>query len=91
MDFEKSMKYTNKKRTLCEVIREANDIIEDWDKDYIVTAPVAMNQIKNRLKEIHTMAKKMTKKLYKYSKKWDKDFWAENKDYEEDLLRRMNE
>jgi hypothetical protein len=94
MDFEKSMKWANKKRTICEVIREIDD---DLEEDEIVAWRIANPTIEARykdirklLEEVHGMAKKMTKKLYKYSKEWDKEFWEDNKDYEEDLKRRLN-
>ncbi len=89
MDFEKSMKYANKKRTICEVVRECNDIIDGRILEYQKTDGQQFDEIREKLKEIHSMAKSMTKKLYKYSKKWDKDFWRDNPDYEEDLKRRM--
>ena len=83
MDFEKSMKYTNKKRTICEVVRECNDIIDG------VSELITTRQLRNKLEEIHNMAKAMTKRLYAYSKEWDADFWKDNPDYEKDLKRRL--
>ena len=83
MDFEKSMKFTNKKRTLCEVIRECNDIIDG------ISESKQTRQLRNKFEEIHNMAKAMTKRLYEYSKEWDADFWKDNPDYEKDLKRRL--
>ena len=95
MDFEKSMKYTNKKRTICECIREINDKIENEEiLAWRVGEPETeerFKEIRILLKEIHTMAKKMTHKLYEYSKEWDKEFWDANPDYEQDLKRRLSE
>lgn len=80
MKFEKSMKFTNKKRTICEVIREINDIINEntYDKD----------KMKGKIKEIHDMAKRMSKKLYAYKKDWDKNEYGINPDYEQDIKNR---
>ena len=89
MYFEKSMRTANKKRTICEVVRECYDILVDFDDGCTMTIPVALNELSKRIKEIHEMAKRMTHKLYEYSKEWDAEFWAENPDYEEDLKRRI--
>ena len=82
----KQKRETNKKRTICEVLRECDELF-DYEKDkrrmVIIT--------RRKLKEIRGMAKRMTTKLYEYSKQWDKDFWEDNPEYEESLLRRMNE
>ena len=48
MKFEKSMKWANKKRTVCEVIRECNDII---DKERFVNINNYV-EVKNKLEEI---------------------------------------
>lgn len=47
--------------------------------------------LKEKLKEIHNMCKRMTHKLYEYNKEFDKDWWEDNPDYEADLKRRLNE
>jgi len=79
MEFEKSMKVANKQRTLCEVVREVNDYLKEHPDSLIL----------EKLKEIHSMAKRMTKKLYEYNKEYDKGWWEKNPDYEKDLLRRL--
>lgn len=83
MDFEKSMKFTNKKRTICEVIREVNDAI-----NFIDDKRRLKNTIRIKIAEIHDMAKRMNSKLVQYSKKWDNGFWGDNNDYEEAKGRR---
>ena len=47
-------------------------------------------ELKEKLEEIHDMAKRMSRKLYEYNKKWDAEFWENNPDYEQDLLRRID-
>ena len=92
MDFEKSMKFTNKKRTICEVIRECNDIINTemyFDGSAADCGDHLVSEIVAKLKEIHDMAKRMTKRLYAYSKEWDADFWKDNPEYEKHLKKRM--
>jgi hypothetical protein len=85
MDLEKSMKHTNKMRTICEVVREVNDALNTIsDKRRL------KNTIRIKIEEIHNMAKRMSKKLYEYSKKWDADFWEANNDYGEAVERRRN-
>ena len=79
MNFPESMKYANRERTSCEVVRELFELVRD--------DPAAVE----KLKEIHTMAKRMSTKLYEYNKEYDKGWWEKNPDYEEDLKRRLNE
>jgi hypothetical protein len=69
-------------RTLCEVLREINDILQgniDHDKIFPL------------LVEAEKMGKKMSRKLRQYSKEWDVEWWERNKDYEADLIKRENE
>lgn len=77
------MKYlTCKFRTLCEVLREINDMHQsDSEHDKIV---------RKKLSEAEDMGKRMDKKLLQYNKDVYKDFWEANKDYEEDLQRRLD-
>ncbi len=95
MEFEKSMKWANKKQTICESIRDANDTLkelglmccsdcqcdDDWQK--------LNSQLVEIFKEIHNMAKGMTKRLYKYNKEWDAEFWEKNPEYEKNLRKRL--
>jgi hypothetical protein len=74
-----SMRNASKQRTLCEVLREINDLTQDRPA---VTAKLA---------EAESMAKRMSKKLLEYNKKIFKHWWAKNDDYEKDLVHRLNE
>lgn len=64
------------KRTICEVLREIQDVISD---DMVIT----------KLIEAEHMAKRMSAKMIEYNKDVFNDFWEENEDYELDILRRM--
>jgi len=78
-----SMKDVANKRTVCEVLREINDMHQGTgDKDIYTRA---------LLLEAESMAKKMSHKLYRYSKKWDKGWWKKNREYEARLLRRLGQ
>jgi hypothetical protein len=81
MDFEKSMKYINDKRTICEVVRECCDALGGED--------INKNLMRHKLKEIHAMAKRRSKKLFNYSKEWDHEFWQDNPEYERSLRRKF--
>lgn len=70
-------KTANKDRTICEVLREIWELTE---KD----------EIKTLLHEAQDMAKRMAYRLMQYNKQVFSDFWAENKDYEEDLRSRID-
>lgn len=75
-----SMRMAYNYRTLCEVLREINDAAQGLPNHAIILS---------KLKEAEAMAKRIVTKLYEYSKTSDKDWWEQNKDYEQDLLRRM--
>lgn len=76
-----SMRFTNKKRTLCEVLREIHDEHSGKNKhDALIRAKIA---------ESIQMAKRMTKKLYEYNKEYDADWWKENPNYEKSLKKRI--
>jgi ubiquinone/menaquinone biosynthesis C-methylase UbiE len=71
------------KRTLCEVLREVFDLIDD------PRVPVDIHcAAQNSLEDAYTMAKKMDKKLHEYKYNWDETFWLPNPNYHEDLKRR---
>ena len=72
-----SLKTVNKKRTVCEVLREINDIAG------------SNPEIHNRLVEAEGMCKKMAKKLYEYNKDFDKGWWKKNPNYEKSLKARL--
>lgn len=69
-------------RTLCEVLREINDLSKGNELH---------EKIFTKLQECETMAKKMSRKLRKYSHEWEKDWWDKNLDYEADVIKRENE
>ena len=71
-----------KLRTICEVLREINDMHQgDTDAD---------KQTRSRLIEAEAMAKKMDKKLLKYAKHYHRKFFKENPEYEKRLEERLN-
>jgi len=76
-----SMRFTNNIRTLCEVLREINDMHQGTNTHD--------NCIRIKLSECQMMAKKMSKKLYEYNKEYDKDWWDKNTAYDEALNKRM--
>jgi hypothetical protein len=85
---EAKLKYwVSKKRTICEVIREINDLIENCRfqdrEDYI-------EKFRELVLEAFTMGKKMDAKLREYKQDWDKGFYEGNKNYKEDMQVRGN-
>jgi len=69
-------------RTICEVLREINDLhqgISLQDK-----------LIRKKLFEAENMAKRMSEKLVEYNKKVYAGWWKKNQDYASDLKRRLN-
>ena len=79
--FDMSLRGAFPKRTLCEVLREINDIHQG-------STPV---DIKTRglLVEAEAMGKKMSFKLLEYNKDVYADWWKDNPDYEKKLRERM--
>ena len=76
-----SMRDASLKRTICEVLREINDMHQGTsDHDNIV---------RFKLAEAEHMAKRMTAKLRDYNKEYDADWWEKNPDYERDLNNRL--
>jgi len=75
-------KYADKRRTICEVLREL------YDLTYAIKNETIKEEMRIRLKTAYEMAKKMDRKLHEYKFGWDKDFWEVNKDYTKDLERR---
>lgn len=70
------------KRTICEVLREINDMHQsENDHDLF---------IHQRCAEAEHMAKRMSRKLRDYNREYDEGWWEENKDYAQDLERRLN-
>lgn len=75
-------KYADKRRTICEVLREI------YDLTFAIGNETIREEIRARLRTVYEMAKKMDRKLHEYKFDWDKDFWEINIDYESDLKRR---
>jgi hypothetical protein len=77
-----SMRDTSNARTVCEVLREINDLVQsDSKRDKV---------IRKKLAEAEGMAKKMSLKLLEYNQDVFKDYWKENPDKEADLKIRMS-
>lgn len=77
-----TMRGSSKHYTICEVLREINDLHqEDTEHD---------KMIRNKLSLAEKMAKRMSKKLLEYNKEVYKDWWERNPDYEEDINRRLS-
>ena len=73
-----------KRRTICEILREINDMCQDKEKK--------SKKIRKLLVEAEKMSKKMDRKLYEYNKEYDKEgWWEKNPDYEKKFLKRLNE
>lgn len=73
-------------RTICEVLREMNDLVqENNDKDI---------KIRELIVEAFGMGKRMAKKLYEYNKIADADWWEKNPEcnrrIKEELRRGLN-
>lgn len=78
-----TMRGSNKERTICEVLREINDLCQ---------ADIEENQIiRSKLYEAERMAKKMAKKLLEYNQEIFKDWWDNNPDVKQKLEKRLNE
>ena len=78
-----SMRFANKRRTLCEVLREINDYHQNKHKHD--------NRIRALCAEAELMGKKMARKLFEYSKEYDKDWWAANPLYRDKLIKRLSD
>jgi hypothetical protein len=77
-----SMRDASNARTVCEVLREINDLVQGRNSND--------KAIRKLLSEAETMAKKMSYKLLEYNQEVFKDYWQENPDKEKDLKIRMN-
>lgn len=72
----------SKWRTVCEVLREINDLHQgDTRHD---------RAVRKKLVEAEAMAKRMSRKLLEYNEEVYKDWWERNPNYKAKLLRRMN-
>ena len=79
-----SLRRATKIRTLCEVLREVNDLHQGKTKHD--------KKVRKRLVEIERMAKKMSYKLLEYNKEYDKEWWetVEGKEREKRLRKRLS-
>jgi hypothetical protein len=68
-------------RTVCEVLREINDIHQGDTQIDISTRAM--------LREAVDMAKRMDRRLKEYNQEWDKDWWENNPNVNDDIERRM--
>jgi hypothetical protein len=75
-----SMRNTNSKLTLCEVLRQINDRLQG----------VEFNDIRDLLALAEEMAKRMARKLYENNKEFDKSWWNKNPDQKEKFERELN-
>lgn len=73
------MRFANNKRTVCEVLRDINDLCQDENQ----------TEIRKLLYEAEYMCKRMALKLKEYNKDWDAEWWAANPEYEKKLDERM--
>lgn len=64
------MKKSNRFRTICEVLREINDLVQEDTENNI--------KIRSLLGEAFNMAKKIVSKLYSYNRKACAGFWKKN-------------
>lgn len=76
-----SMRDAAHSRTICEVLREINDIHQGDTQIDISTRAMC--------REAVDMAKRMDRKLKEYNQEWDKEWWDANPDVNEDIERRM--
>jgi hypothetical protein len=67
-----SMRDASNARTVCEVLREINDLVQGRNSND--------KAIRKLLSEAETMAKKMSYKLLEYNQEVFKDCWQENPD-----------
>jgi len=78
-----SIRGASKQRTICEVLREINDLHQGGS--------AVDKEVRRLLAEAEDMGKRMSKKLKEYNKEVYRGWWDKNPDYEKDLDRRMNE
>jgi hypothetical protein len=71
--------WVSPKRTVCEVLREVNDLAVQIPEN---------NKMLALILEALMMAKKMDAKLTEYKKGWAEGIYGGNEDYNEDIQRR---
>jgi len=75
-----SMRDTNDKLTICEVLRQINDRVQGR----------AFDDVRDMLALAEQMAKRMALKLVEYNQNFDKEWWGKNAKYLEKCEREMN-
>lgn len=80
------------RRTICEVIREINDLHQGIGVHPAETSSSKLHdeQVRALCREAQDMGKRMARKLLEYNKAVFRDWWAANPDFEADLRRRMD-
>ena len=73
---------TYDQRTICEIHREAWDIVENIEDDFV------RHGLQTKLIIAYDMAKRMNAKLREYKKNWDEHFWEKNEDVNQDRQKR---
>jgi hypothetical protein len=76
-----SMRNASQERTICEVLREINDL-HQGDSEHDI-------RIRLKLSEAEKMAKRMSLKLLEYNKQIFKDWWSANPEHEKRLRDRL--
>jgi len=74
-----TMRDCNYKLTLCEVLRQINDVVQDDD--------VNSQNIRDMLALAERMGKKMSAKLHEYNENYDAGFWRDNSKLREHVYR----
>ena len=76
-----SMKSRHPKRTLCEVLRLINDIVQSDSEEH--------RQIRDLLAEAEHKAKRVVRKLVEYNQKEHAEWWEENQDFKAHVEREL--
>jgi hypothetical protein len=75
--------FTNKKRTICEVLRECEDLLCEYENDFTnFYTRIEPDVLRKKLKEVHDMAKRMNGKLIEYKADYDNSMGIDNSNYE---------
>ena len=79
---DKDYQVTNRIRTVCEVIREINDVLQ--------TLPESgqKKELKEKLDEAYGMVKRMDRKLHEYKHGYNKDWYPGNHNLEDSCKKR---
>lgn len=81
--------YTNKMRTICEVLRECEDVLCNYQEDHeFYDEPFDPTELRKKLEEARKMAKRMNGKLIEYKASYDNSEGKENPNYEKNKLLR---